>query len=241
MSNTLVPTVFTHPLFGEVRTVQINDELWFVAADIARILEHATAKDLARNIKKEYRGRQILPTSSGDQEMVVISTPGLFHALMNSRKAQAEPFQKWVLGDVLPGVARTGAAAVADQDSLLAAIETRLADEVGRLVGALLEFHRVAQAVGEELPPGADFGKNVTLLLSGMSLQLAHALSKDADLPLLRDGGRAYLQKVGLSAGQFFAEFTLGGRRYVGVAHPDECAPHLQRGIDAGERTGNRS
>ena len=109
MSNTLVPTVFTHPLFGEVRTVQINDELWFVAADIARILEHATAKDLARNIKKEYRGRQILPTPSGDQEMVVISTPGLFHALMNSRKVQAEPFQKWVLGEVLPGIARDGA------------------------------------------------------------------------------------------------------------------------------------
>ena len=109
MSNALIPATFSSPLFGDVRTVQINDELWFVAADIARILEHATAKDLARNVKREYRGRQILPTSSGDQEMVVISTPGLFHALMNSRKAQAEPFQKWVLGEVLPGVARTGA------------------------------------------------------------------------------------------------------------------------------------
>ena len=71
--------------------------------------QFCTAKDLARNIKKEYRGRQILPTPSGDQEMVVISTPGLFHALMNSRKVQAEPFQKWVLGEVLPGIARDGA------------------------------------------------------------------------------------------------------------------------------------
>ena len=84
MSNALIPTTFSSPLFGDVRTVRINDEPWFVAADIARILEHATAKDLARNIKKEYRGRQILPTSSGDQEMVVISTPGLFHALMGA-------------------------------------------------------------------------------------------------------------------------------------------------------------
>lgn len=109
MSNALIPVVFTHPLFGEVRTVQLSDELWFVAADIARILDHGEAAKLTRNIKREYRGLQIVETPGGAQQMSVISTPGLFHALMNSRKVQAAPFQKWVLGEVLPGIARDGA------------------------------------------------------------------------------------------------------------------------------------
>lgn len=102
------PAIFNHPLFGEIRTLSLTDEVWFVAADIARVLEYRDASNLVRNIKKEYRGTQILSTPSGDQQMQVINSSGLFQAVMSCRKLQAEPFQKWVLGDVLPTIARDG-------------------------------------------------------------------------------------------------------------------------------------
>ncbi len=108
MSDTLIPTVFTNPLFGDVRIVQVNDEPWFVATDIARVLDHGEAAKLTRNIKKEYRGLQIVETLGGAQQMSLINASGLFQAVMSSRKPQAEQFQKWVLGDVLPGIARAG-------------------------------------------------------------------------------------------------------------------------------------
>lgn len=109
MSQALTPVVFTHPLFGDIRTIQISDEVWFVAADIARILDLGEAAKLTRNIKKEYRGLQIVETLGGAQQMSLINASGLFQAVMSSRKVQAEPFQKWVLGEVLPSIARTGA------------------------------------------------------------------------------------------------------------------------------------
>lgn len=109
MNNAVTPTVFSHPLFGDLRVVHMNDDVWFVAKDIARILEYRDAEKLTRNIKKEYRGTRFVGTPSGDQSVNVINSSGLFQAVMSSRKVQAEPFQKWVLGEVLPGIAKTGA------------------------------------------------------------------------------------------------------------------------------------
>lgn len=108
MTEALIPTAFSHPLFGEVRILSCKDEAWFVASDIARILDFKKANDLTRNIKKEYRGAQIVRTPYGDQEMQVINASGLFQAVMSCRKVQAEPFQKWVLGEVLPGISKHG-------------------------------------------------------------------------------------------------------------------------------------
>lgn len=108
MSNTLIPVVFQHPQFGVIRVVPIGEKTWFVAKDVARTLDLRDANDLTRNIKKEYRGTQIVRTPSGDQQMQLINSSGLFQAVMSSRKPQAEPFQQWVLGDVLPSIAKDG-------------------------------------------------------------------------------------------------------------------------------------
>ena len=108
MSEALSPLTFNHPLFGEIRVLSLQDESWFVAADVARILDYRAASDLTRNIKKEYRGTQIVRTPSGDQTVNVINASGLFQSVMSCRKVQAEPFQKWVLGEVLPGIAKHG-------------------------------------------------------------------------------------------------------------------------------------
>lgn len=108
MNNAITPAVFSHPMFGDLRVVSLEEETWFVAKDVARVLEYRDAEKMTRNIKKEYRGTQIVGTPSGNQTVNVINSSGLFQAVMSSRKAQAEPFQKWVLGEVLPSIARSG-------------------------------------------------------------------------------------------------------------------------------------
>jgi prophage antirepressor-like protein len=66
---------------------------WFVAADVADALEYATAKDLARNLDADEKGRHIVPTPGGDQEMTVINESGLYHAVLKSRKPAAKAFR----------------------------------------------------------------------------------------------------------------------------------------------------
>ena len=59
-----------------VRTLLINDQPWFVASDVAKALQYQAAKDMARNLDDDERGRQIVPTPSGDQEMTIINESG---------------------------------------------------------------------------------------------------------------------------------------------------------------------
>ncbi|MEW5248631.1 BRO-N domain-containing protein [Microbulbifer sp. 2201CG32-9] len=91
-----------------VRVIDIDGAVCFVAADIAAALEYATAKDLARNLDDDEKGRHIVPTPGGDQEMTVINESGLYHAVLKSRKPKAQEFRRWVTSEVLPSIRKTG-------------------------------------------------------------------------------------------------------------------------------------
>ena len=92
----------------EIRTLLIDDQPWFVATDVSSALLYSEAKDMTRNLDDDEKGRQIVPTHSGDQEMIVISESGLYHALLKSRKPEARPFRKWVTAEVLPAIRSHG-------------------------------------------------------------------------------------------------------------------------------------
>lgn len=91
-----------------VRTLLINDQPWFVASDVAKALQYQAAKDMARNLDDDERGRQIVPTPSGDQEMTIINESGLYSAILRSRKKEAKRFKKWVTSEVLPSIRKHG-------------------------------------------------------------------------------------------------------------------------------------
>ena len=101
------PTVFKFKS-TEVRTVDRNGQVWFVASDIAKALDYRNAEGMARWLDDDEKGAHIVCTPSGDQEMIVINESGLYHAVLKSRKPEAVPFRKWVTSEVLPAIRRTG-------------------------------------------------------------------------------------------------------------------------------------
>ncbi|MDY0074250.1 MAG: Bro-N domain-containing protein [Thauera sp.] len=101
------PTIFNFRSTA-VRTIVIDDVVWFVASDVAKALGYPQAKDMARLLDEDERGRQIVPTPSGEQEVVIINESGLYHAVLRSRKPEARPFRKWVTAEVLPAIRKTG-------------------------------------------------------------------------------------------------------------------------------------
>lgn len=96
----------------EVRTIDRNGQVWFVASDIARALNYFEAKDMTRFLDDDEKGVHIVPTLGGDQQVTIISESGLYHALLKSRKREAKPFRKWVTAEVLPAIRRSGRYAV---------------------------------------------------------------------------------------------------------------------------------
>jgi len=112
MSNEL--QVYEDERFGRVRTVMDTDgEPWFVAADIARVLEMADAAHAVRGLEEDERGIHKVETLGGEQDMAVITEAGLYTILVRSNKAIAKPFRRWVTHEVLPAIRKTGSYSLA--------------------------------------------------------------------------------------------------------------------------------
>lgn len=105
-------TIFNSPQFGDIRTAGTADNPLFCLSDICRVLElqaGATKKRLNdRGISSintptyNQHGTQVM------QEMVYVNEQNLYKVIMRSDKPQAEPFQDWVCGEVLPSIRKTG-------------------------------------------------------------------------------------------------------------------------------------
>lgn len=92
-----------------VRVVNIADEPWFVAKDVADILEYSDSRVMTRRLDDDEKGVQILHTLGGDQEMTIINESGLYNAILGSNKPEAKAFKKWITSEVLPTIRKHGA------------------------------------------------------------------------------------------------------------------------------------
>lgn len=92
----------------EVRTMLIDDQPWFVAADVASSLEYGVPSALTRHLDDDEKGVSTVHTLGGAQEMLVINESGLYSAILRSRKAEAKRFKKWVTAEVLPAIRKHG-------------------------------------------------------------------------------------------------------------------------------------
>ena len=97
----------------EVRTVDRDGQVWFVAGDVAKALGYTDAVHLTRVLDEDEAALHNVETRSENgtlqtREVTILSESGLYHALLKSRKPQARPFRRWVTQEVLPAIRRSG-------------------------------------------------------------------------------------------------------------------------------------
>ena len=90
----------------QVRTVLIENEPWFVVADVAKVIEATNPTDLAKLVDDEDKSRQSLGSGSPKN---IINESGLYQILLRSNNRNAKPFRKWVTREVLPSIRKHGA------------------------------------------------------------------------------------------------------------------------------------
>lgn len=101
--------VFEHPAFGEVRTVSIDGEPWFVGKDVAQVLGHTNPQRAVKtHVDEEDKGVTVLVTPGGSQEVNIINESGLYSLIMSSKLPSAKEFKRWVTSEVLPTIRRQG-------------------------------------------------------------------------------------------------------------------------------------
>ena len=107
-----MPSSLTPFAFGENLVRTITDESgnpWFVAKDVALALGYQWAGIMnVKHIPEEWRVVKSVLTSFGEKETWLLSEQGLYFFLGRSDKPKALPFQKWLAGEVLPALRKTG-------------------------------------------------------------------------------------------------------------------------------------
>lgn len=149
--------IFNNPDFGEVRTVMIDGEPWFVSVDVGKALGYTKTVNMTRLVDEEDK-KNI--SSSDLEEQVykqtytigVINESGLYASIFGSKLESAKKFKKWVTSEVLPQLRKTGSygtpqvpVTTADQIKLLAQGNVELNQRVDDLTDRM-------DAVESELP-----------------------------------------------------------------------------------------
>lgn len=92
-----------------VRTVIKDGEPWFIAKDVADVLEFRDAANAVRYLDDSEKDTLNESTLGGNQSMTIISESGMYTLVIRSHKSQAKPFRLWVTGEILPSIRKTGA------------------------------------------------------------------------------------------------------------------------------------
>ena len=104
----LMPQVFEHKQFGQLRWLMINNDPWFVATDVCRALEIKQPTRALKRLDDDEKGVTTIHTLGGEQNLLIVSEPGLYRLIMRSRKPSAMKFQRWVCHEVLPSIREYG-------------------------------------------------------------------------------------------------------------------------------------
>lgn len=111
---------------NQVRTVQIDNDAWFVGKDVATILGYSqTAKAVRDHVDEEDKGVSVLDTPGGQQRMTLINESGVYSLVFGSNLPNAKEFKRWVTKEVLPEIRRTGSYNVPEtpEDKLVLTME----------------------------------------------------------------------------------------------------------------------
>lgn len=104
--------IFNNPEFGDIRTVDLNGEPWFVGKDIAAALGYGEGKSLANAVANHVddvdKGVTEMMTPGGMQKMVIVNESGVYSLIFGSKLEGAVRFKRWVTGEVLPTLRKTG-------------------------------------------------------------------------------------------------------------------------------------
>ncbi|WP_440444643.1 phage antirepressor [Phascolarctobacterium sp.] len=108
--------IFENPEFGSIRTVDVNNEPWFVGKDVCEALRYSNSrKALADHIKENHKGVTFCDTLGGKQRITIIDEAGLYSLVMRAKTEKAEAFQEWVTSEVLPAIRKHGGYLTADK------------------------------------------------------------------------------------------------------------------------------
>ena len=193
--------IFNSKEFGDIRTVTINNEPWFVGKDVAEALGYSNSrKALSDHVHDDDKGVTKCDTLGGKQDLTIINESGLYALIFGSKLGSAKRFKHWVTSEVLPAIRKTGAykkPLTTDQKiQLLAQGNVELTEKIEKVNDDLQEFKKDMPLLALECQK-ITRAKNqkVVSLMGGKNApayknkSLMHKVYSDVDAQLRREFG----------------------------------------------------
>ncbi|WP_270551526.1 ORF6C domain-containing protein [Dorea longicatena] len=193
--------IFNSEEFGDIRTVTIENEPWFVGKDVATALGYAdTFGALKKHIMDEDKLVCQIDSAGQKRDVTVINESGLYALIFGSKLESARRFKHWVTSEVLPAIRKTGSyqkPMTTDQKiQLLAQGNVELTEKIDKVDKDLQEFkadmpllalecQRITRAKNQKVVPLMG-GKDAPAY---KNKSLMHKVYSDVDAQLRREFG----------------------------------------------------
>lgn len=189
--------IFENPEFGSIRTVEINNEPWFVGKDVVGILGYQNgSRDINVHVDDADRLKYQISTAGQMREQTIINESGLYSLILSSKLPKAKEFKHWVTSEVLPAIRKHGGylspekieEVLSDPDTIIK-LATNLKEEQAK--------RREAEAALKEAKPKIIFADAVsasdqTILIGDLAKiikQNGHDIGQKRLFQWLRDNG----------------------------------------------------
>lgn len=177
--------IFKSPEFGQVRTVMVDGEPWFVGKDVATALGYSNPSNaVVTHVDDEDKTTYSFQVSGSNykSKATLINESGLYSLVLSSKLPTAKKFKHWITSEVLPAIRKHGAymtpekieEALLNPDTLIK-LATELKAEREARKHAELEAASAKQVIGE-LKPKADYTDRI---LSSKGTVTTTAIAKD--------------------------------------------------------------
>ena len=192
--------IFKNEEFGEVRTVQLNNEIYFVGKDVAAALGYSNAsKAVSVHVSEEDRILRTLKADSQNGNVVktqtaLINESGLYALIFGSKLPSAKRFKHWVTSEVLPAIRKTGGYQMkAPEGKELLALAVLEAQKTIEEQNAQIERMRPKEIFADAVTTS----KQSILIgqLAKLICQNGHSIGQNRLFQWMRDNG--YLMKSG--------------------------------------------
>lgn len=203
--------IFNSEEYGEIRTISINDEPWFVASDICKALDISNPSVAITRLDEDERSKFNLGRQG---EGNIVNEYGLYSLVLASRKPEAKKFKRWITHEVIPSIRKhggyiAGQESMTDDELLEKAIlvAQRKIAERDRIIAQKQE--RIEQMRPKEVFADSVSASRQSILIGDLAkliCQNGHSIGQKRMFQWMRDNG--YLMKTGSS-------YNMPMQRYV--------------------------
>lgn len=92
----------------DLTTIEINGEVWFVAADVCGLLHIKNVSDAVSSLDDDEKLVSEIPRSGQLRKVNLINESGLYALIFKSQKETAKKFRKWITKEVIPSIRKSG-------------------------------------------------------------------------------------------------------------------------------------